>query len=196
MEFGGPQECACGGQKRPRYAGYVSAKLPPPPKTDLCHALAMINSMESLEILGKLLYNAAINPKEEKFRRIKMSNPKINEKIVSVPGCIETLQLMGWQQQSDEEEGGDEFLAIAPGKYISMKDVRLIDGAKERVKKQEEQAAKDRLRAASAVKSRSSLGLLLSRSRHRYAIFVKDELRAAVLVKNKLRAAAAVKVKA
>ena len=28
--------------------------------------------MESLEILGKLLYNATVAPKEEKFRRIRL----------------------------------------------------------------------------------------------------------------------------
>ncbi len=40
--------------------------------------------MESLEILGKLIYNAAVSPKEEKYRKIKMSNPKIDATIVQV----------------------------------------------------------------------------------------------------------------
>lgn len=30
-----------------------------------------VANMDSLEIIGKLLYNAAVQPKEEKFRRIK-----------------------------------------------------------------------------------------------------------------------------
>ena len=40
--------------------------------------------MESLEILGKLIYNAAVAPKEEKYRKIKLSNPKIDEKLGQV----------------------------------------------------------------------------------------------------------------
>jgi hypothetical protein len=32
----------------------------------------MYQSLESLEVLGKLIYNAAVMPKEEKYRRVKL----------------------------------------------------------------------------------------------------------------------------
>jgi len=50
------------------YAGYVSAKYPPPKPSDVEAAVQVIKSEAALEIIGKLLYNAAISPKEEKFR--------------------------------------------------------------------------------------------------------------------------------
>lgn len=127
------------------YAGYVSAKLPPPKPTEVEAAIAAIKSLDTLEILQKLVYNAAISPKEDKFRRLRLSNEKINTLIVEVPGGIEALQAMGWVQ--DEE--ALEFMSIPAGKYMTMQLVRTIESAKERLKKEVEQAAKDRLRQIS-----------------------------------------------
>ncbi len=44
------------------YAGYVSAKLPPPKPTEIQAALWSITSIETLELLVKLIQNIAINP--------------------------------------------------------------------------------------------------------------------------------------
>jgi len=44
---------------------------------------------ETLAVLGKLLKNAVVNPTEEKFRRIRLSNPKID---TLVSACPQTLQ--------------------------------------------------------------------------------------------------------
>jgi hypothetical protein len=50
------------------YAGYVSAKYPPPKPSEAEAALMQVKSEAALEIIGKLLYNAAIAPREEKYR--------------------------------------------------------------------------------------------------------------------------------
>ncbi len=46
-----------------------------------------VRNPESLEVMGKLLYNAAIAPKDEKFRRIKLSNKKIAEVRCALMPC-------------------------------------------------------------------------------------------------------------
>lgn len=113
------------------YAGYVPAKLPPSKLSDAEAAAYSVESMESLEIVGKLLYNCAVSPKEEKYRAIRLSNEKIKSTIVSVPGAMDTLKAMGWVESSDNPE----MLIIPGGKYISMKEVRIIEAAKERLAK-------------------------------------------------------------
>jgi hypothetical protein len=50
------------------YAGYVSAKYPPPKPTEVEAAVAAVKSEQALDVIGKLLYNAAISPREDKFR--------------------------------------------------------------------------------------------------------------------------------
>jgi hypothetical protein len=50
------------------YAGYVSAKYPPPKPSEVEAAVQAIKSEAALDVIGKLLYNAAISPREEKFR--------------------------------------------------------------------------------------------------------------------------------
>ena len=45
-----------------------------------------VKSMECLEIMGKLMYNCAVSPREEKFRRIKLTNKRLAETLGSHPG--------------------------------------------------------------------------------------------------------------
>lgn len=73
------------------YAGYVPAKLPPGKLTGAQAALKQVMSTEALEILYKLVYNVVISPGEAKFRRIRLSNAKINAAVVQTPGALEAL---------------------------------------------------------------------------------------------------------
>jgi hypothetical protein len=68
------------------YAGYVPAKMPPAKPTEVEAAVQAVKSLEALEVMGKLLYNCAVSPREEKFRRIKLSNKKISEVLVGTTG--------------------------------------------------------------------------------------------------------------
>mmetsp|Transcript_5475 Transcript_5475/g.12111 ORF Transcript_5475/g.12111 Transcript_5475/m.12111 type:complete len:138 (+) Transcript_5475:118-531(+) len=118
------------------YYGMPSAKLPPGPKTPLEEALYQIQNLESLEILSKLLYNAATCPKEEKYRKIRLTNAKINSLIVEVPGCLETLRELGWESDPADADS----LMIAAGKYMTMAQVRMLEDAKDRVRKEQRSA--------------------------------------------------------
>lgn len=122
------------------YAGYVSAKYPPPKPTEAEAAVQAVKSEVALEIIGKLLYNAAISPKEEKFRRIKLTNPKIREAVVEAPGAVAALRALGWV---DDEAG--EGLVVQPGLYFSMKEVRVVEAAKEKLRKDARSASNKNL---------------------------------------------------
>lgn len=78
-----------------------------------------VKSVETLEIMGKLLYNCAVTPKEEKFRRIKLTNKKIADTIGSTAGAIDALLALGWQY---DEESSQE-LVVRQGTYFTMKEV-------------------------------------------------------------------------
>jgi len=56
---------------------------------------------EALTIISKLTKNVYQNPKEEKFRKIRLSNPKIDATIVQVPGAMQLLIAMGWKYDVD-----------------------------------------------------------------------------------------------
>ncbi|KAF5830035.1 hypothetical protein DUNSADRAFT_15161 [Dunaliella salina] len=114
------------------YGSEAPAKLPKV-KTEAEKALSAVNSLESLEIIGKLLYNAAVQPKEEKFRKIKLSNGKIKQTITDVPEALNLLLTWGWERETSD---GEEFLTIPAGKYMSMKDVRAVEDQKNEARKQ------------------------------------------------------------
>ncbi|CAD7934687.1 unnamed protein product [Amoebophrya sp. A25] len=51
----------------------------------------------SLTIIEKLIKNIVSDPTNDKFKRIKLSNPKIHSCITSVDPALEALLLMGWE---------------------------------------------------------------------------------------------------
>ena len=124
-------------------AGYFSttARLKEKP-TELQAALSTILNATSLEILEKLLYNIAVMPKEEKYRRIKLSNPKIKANIADIPEARNFLSLLGWELI---EEEGVEFLTLPAKKGITMAQVRDIQTAQHELSKKQ----KDLKRSAS-----------------------------------------------
>ncbi len=152
-----------------------------------------IKSEAALEIIGKLLYNAAVAPKEEKFRcagrlttslccgavvgaaqlrllhadagvlsscalpmrptpatrppsqqptrttharnprrKIKLTNAKIRETVVETAGGVEALRALGWVE---DPEAPEESLVMPAGLYYSMKEVRVVEAAKEKLRK-------------------------------------------------------------
>jgi hypothetical protein len=49
-------------------------------------AVQAVKSVETLEIMGKLLYNCAVSPREDKYRRVKLTNKKVADTIGSTHG--------------------------------------------------------------------------------------------------------------
>ncbi|KAM0949092.1 putative UBX domain, PUB domain, Ubiquitin-like domain superfamily, PUB-like domain superfamily [Dioscorea sansibarensis] len=59
---------------------------------------------ESVEIVLKLLRNVTREPENDKFRRIRMGNPKIKQAVGDVKGGMELLECVGFQIA---EDGGE-----------------------------------------------------------------------------------------
>lgn len=58
----------------------------------------------SVEIITKLFGNLCREPENEKFRRVRMSNPKIKEAVGEVNGGLELLRCVGFNLGEEEGE--------------------------------------------------------------------------------------------
>ncbi|XP_044490473.1 plant UBX domain-containing protein 2 [Mangifera indica] len=58
----------------------------------------------SVEVVCKLLGNVVKEPENAKFRRIRMSNPKISEAVGEVAGAVELLEFVGFELKEEEGE--------------------------------------------------------------------------------------------
>lgn len=61
-----------------------------------------------LSILGNLLRD----PSNDKFRRLRLSNPAFQSRVASVHGGMELLAAAGFEVAAGEEEGGDAYFVI------------------------------------------------------------------------------------
>jgi len=57
--------------------------------------------------------NIGTNPMDQKFRKIKATNPTIKEKLFSLPGMGDLLQRLGF---THSVEGSDEFYVLDDSK--------------------------------------------------------------------------------
>mmetsp|Transcript_64329 Transcript_64329/g.129215 ORF Transcript_64329/g.129215 Transcript_64329/m.129215 type:complete len:158 (+) Transcript_64329:2-475(+) len=117
------------------YAGYapgnkVADKLTP--LQQALRALPLDKAQETLELIEKLTRNVVRSPTEEKFRRIKLTNPKIAAAIAEVPFAVDALKEMGWVPEGDG-------LALPPDvRLVHEREVVGIIEAKDHFKKEEE----------------------------------------------------------
>ncbi|KAL4424012.1 hypothetical protein ABPG75_001313 [Micractinium tetrahymenae] len=127
------------------YAGYYSttAKIKDR-RTPLEQALFAVGSLEALELLEKVTYNAAVQPNEDKFRKLKLGNKKIQSTIVEAEGGLAALLALGWQQ--GEEEG--EAVVTLPKGAASMAQVRAVQEAQQEFKKSARQVQRSKSAAA------------------------------------------------
>ncbi|CAK0733915.1 hypothetical protein CVIRNUC_000354 [Coccomyxa viridis] len=130
------------------YAGYVPAKYAPAAPTAVQAALYAVQSQESLEMIAKLMKNVVVSPTEDKFRRVKLSNPKIKAALVDVPGALQALLTLGWAQEQEPEEA----VVVPKGRHFSMAEVRMVDDAAERLRKRQ----RDEERASAAARKSAS----------------------------------------
>lgn len=134
-------------------AGYFSttARLKDKP-TELQASLAKVPTLESLAILEKLSYNIAVQPKEAKYRRLKLSNAKIAGSVVGVDGARDFLLGVGWEFQEDAQDG--DVLVLPAAKGITMATVRDVQEAQRALTLKQ----KDLKRSASAASLPSNAG--------------------------------------
>lgn len=79
--------------------------------------------MESLDMLEKVVANVAKAPTELKFRKLRLSNPKIAEGIVRAPGALAALEQMGWHTEDQED-----CLVLPITRQLTYAHVRLAAG--------------------------------------------------------------------
>ena len=103
------------------YAGYVPAKLPPGRPSAIQEALWQIKNAATLQLIAKLLRNVVVNPTDEKVRRIRLSNPKIESLVKDEKGALQTLTAMGWIPDPTDSD----YLVFPKGAQISMSEVSL-----------------------------------------------------------------------
>ncbi|EFJ42376.1 hypothetical protein VOLCADRAFT_107314 [Volvox carteri f. nagariensis] len=114
------------------YGGYVSAKLPPPKPSEVEAAVQAVKSMEAVEMIHKLVYNCAVQPKEDKFRKVRLANPKVKAVLSDTQGAVEALTALGW---SLEEADGEPVLVVPAGKFMTMQQVRVVEAARDKLAK-------------------------------------------------------------
>eukprot|EP00392_Amoebophrya_sp_AT5.2_P016379 g16640.t1 len=95
----------------------------------------------TLDILETLLKNIAQNPKEAKFRKIKLSNAKIQAAITSVLPALEVLLACGFVFES-EQGTGEPFLVLPETVKITFPNHvnKIIDCREEYFRKEIEKA--------------------------------------------------------
>jgi len=117
------------------YAGYspgnqVADKLTP--LEQAMRALPLDKAAETLELIEKLTRNVVRNPAEDKFRHIKLTNPKIAAAITDVPFAVDILKEMGWV------EDGEGLALPASVRLAHEKEVVAIIDVKDFYKKEQE----------------------------------------------------------
>lgn len=101
-----------------------------------CKRVSGPNAATALTVIGKLTKNVAQNPTEEKYRKIRLSNPKIEETIVNVPGAMDLLIVMGWEYNVDED--ADHLILPAKVKLQFQRHARPCDEFAELIQKEQE----------------------------------------------------------
>jgi len=130
------------------YAGYapgnkIADKLTP--LQQALHALPLEQAQETLEMLDKLTRNVVRNPNDEKYRTIKLSNPKIAAAITNVSFAVDVLKEMGWVESADG-------LTLPAGVVlVHEREVISIIDAKDHFKKEEEKERKRQVAARKAI---------------------------------------------
>jgi len=66
----------------------------------------------ALDLMQKMVANIAKGPVEEKYRKLRLSNAKVGEGLVFVPGARQYLVALGWRIIAEEEGGAKEFIVL------------------------------------------------------------------------------------
>ncbi|KNA03592.1 hypothetical protein SOVF_207660 [Spinacia oleracea] len=115
-------------------------------------------SDSSVDIVMRLFRNTVKEPENPKFRRIRMSNPKIREAIGEVTGGIELLEEVGFELK---EEGGEMWAVMdtpSEEQLLMLKNsVNLIEQAKSSSLSSSLKVASDKVEVEKKVKENEPL---------------------------------------
>jgi len=78
--------------------------------------------VSACQVLIRLLSNIIQNPEDAKYRRIRLTNPKIKTAVVDVDGALELLLACGFQIVTEAEEGdaGGATLVLESGDPLDL----------------------------------------------------------------------------
>ena len=93
--------------------------MPPAKPSAAQAALWNVQNPETLDLIAKLLKNVAVNPSEEKYRRIRLSNPKIKALVADEEGGLQAMLSLGWEQDPEDVDA----LVVTKGHHFSMAEV-------------------------------------------------------------------------
>jgi hypothetical protein len=79
----------------------------------------------AIETMILLILNCLKNPNDEKYRKINLNNKKIQQRIVQIPGGIDTLSAIGFTESDGHLAlpSLDTFVLTSSGNQISIADV-------------------------------------------------------------------------
>lgn len=121
-----------------------SAKYAPDPKTPLERALSEVRSTSAIETIATLTRNIAQNPREPKYRKLRLTNAKISAAVADPAGAHAVMVELGWVQ------AGEEFLELPDTVQLNMTHVRAVEAQAEALEAQAKLKAKARLQARNA----------------------------------------------
>lgn len=69
--------------------------------TELLRARDPVAARLALKTVGKILRNIAAQPSESQYRRLRSSNPRLQQEVLAHPEAVEILRLAGFIVEGD-----------------------------------------------------------------------------------------------
>ena len=93
--------------------GFIAPEFHEAFEAVVCHTSDDRRSIQSLTIMRKIIVNATTK-EGEKFRRVRLSNPKIKSAIVDTHGSLDLMMSVGFILNENGEDG-ETYLVLPPG---------------------------------------------------------------------------------
>ena len=136
----------------------------------LC-ALSDTKVKPALEMMLKMVANIAKAPADEKYRKLRLSNPKVSEGLVFVPGARQWLRAHGWQIVESEflqlpvEGDGAAQAASQQAAVAALASASAAAVEKRRLEELEARKKEAAERAAKAKRDKEELKAAMARDR-------------------------------
>lgn len=166
------------------YAGYspglrTAEKLSP--LEQALRGLPLDKAEQTLELIEKLTRNVQQNPKDMKFRKVKLTNKAISEKLASVPGAVDLMYTLGWTKA--EEEGAPVLILPESVRFDFQQHVVKFVDAKDWYKKEQEEQKRSQARAERTAGDTDAMALKLKMEQDRKEVEALGPAQASVAKK-------------